>query len=244
MRLRDPWRRALRAFILVSGGARKTEQALFPGVFLDDRVARDLQSLARAGTAWPGVSEQELHDREEALRFGDEQLRLITENVPAMIVYFDVDFICRFSNSRYAEFFGLTRHEILGRRMVDVIGAANFEQLRPQLLDVLAGKPVTYDRPQRMASGELRHIRVSFVPDMNAAGEAKGSYALVTDITEHKEAEQAIQTHALHQEAIALYGQYALENRDTERADRQGRGFRELGSRGPAFGRVSADDRA
>jgi len=186
------------------------------GDLVDDRVG--LKAPARGqGTNVRKATERELHVAQEALRLSDEQLRVITENVPAMIVYFDVNFVCRFSNSQYAQFFGLTRHEILGMSMLDVIGAANFDRLRPRLEAVLAGQALTYDRPQRLKSGELRHIRVAFVPDIDAAGEARGSYALVTDITEQKEAEQAIQTHALHQEAIAVYGQYALEDRDIER---------------------------
>jgi PAS domain-containing protein len=49
-----------------------------------------------------------LNRAETALRSSEMQLHLVTENVPAMmIVYFDRNFVCGFSNSQYAKFFGL-----------------------------------------------------------------------------------------------------------------------------------------
>ena len=59
-------------------------------------------------------------------------------------------------------------------------------------------------------------MQVSFAPDVDSFGKVKGSYALVIDITASKIAENAIRTHALQQEAIAVYGQFALESHDIE----------------------------
>ena len=62
------------------------------GDLLDDRVG--LKPAARGhGTGARQATERELHDAQEALRLSDAQLRLITENVPAMICYFDVNFV-------------------------------------------------------------------------------------------------------------------------------------------------------
>ena len=76
---------------------------------------------------------------------------------------------------------------------------------------------MTYERAQLCADGNVRHVRVAFAPERATDGTVKGSYALVTDVTAYKEAEEAIRTHAVRQEAIAIYGQYALETRDIDK---------------------------
>jgi len=153
----------------------------------------------------------------EALRVSELQLRLITENVPAMIVYYDRNFVCRFANSQYAGFFGYTVRGIFGKHLSEIIGAHSYERTAMQFKRVINGEAVNYERAHRMPDGKTRHIAVTFAPERDVDGTVKGSFALVTDVTAYKEAEEAIRTHALRQEAIAIYGQYALETRDIDK---------------------------
>ena len=169
---------------------------------------------ARPRPAEPDVSA--LDRAETALRASEMQLHLVTENVPAMIVYFDRDFVCGFSNSQYAGFFGFSKAGILGKHMSEVIGKDNFEGIVPYLRRVLDGHAVSYEAMRRSSEGVKRQFQVSFAPDIDASGRVKGSYALVIDITASKIAEDAVRTHALQQEAIAVYGQFALESHDID----------------------------
>ena len=153
---------------------------------------------------------------QEALRTTEMQLDLVAESVPALIVYFDKDFICRFANSQYANFFGYTRAGILGKQIAEVIGDDVFEDICSYLVQVLAGQSVTYERTTRSRDGTLRCMHVSFAPELDASGLVKGTYALMTDITHIKAAEDAARKHAMQQEAVAVFGQYALESRDLE----------------------------
>jgi diguanylate cyclase (GGDEF)-like protein/PAS domain S-box-containing protein len=152
----------------------------------------------------------------EALRTSELQLHLITENLPAMIVYYDRHFVCRFANSQYASFFGFSKTDILGKHLSEVIGARNFERTGPMFQEVLDGRSITYERAHRDEKGYTRHVRVSFAPERDAAGTVVGSYALVSDITETKEKEESVRARALQQEAIAVYVQYALEEREID----------------------------
>jgi PAS domain S-box-containing protein len=169
---------------------------------------------ARPRPAEPDVSA--LDRAETALRASEMQLHLVTENVPAMIVYFDRDFVCGFSNSQYAGFFGFSKAGILGKHMSEVIGKDNFEGILPYLHRVLDGHAVSYEAMRGSSEGVKRQFQVSFAPDIDASGRVKGSYALVIDITASKIAENAVRTHALQQEAIAVYGQFALESHDID----------------------------
>ncbi len=169
---------------------------------------------ASASGERPGT---ELKRTREALRTTEQQLRLITDSVPAMIVYYDRNFICRFANSQYAQFFGFTVDAILGKHLSEVIGAQSYETTAAHFQRVLAGEAVNYERSHCRADGKRRYIRVAFAPENDRDGAVKGSYALVTDVTAHRDAEEAIRSHALRQEAIAIYGQYALETRDIDK---------------------------
>jgi diguanylate cyclase (GGDEF)-like protein/PAS domain S-box-containing protein len=170
-----------------------------------------------AGLARTTETNMSALDRAElALRSSEMQLHLVTENVPAMIVYFDRNFVCGFSNSQYAKFFGFNKQSIIGKHMWEVIGKANFDATLPHLQRVMEGHPVSYEAERVSFDGSTHQMHVSFAPDVDAFGKVKGSYALVIDVTASKIAENAIRTHALQQEAIAVYGQFALESHDIE----------------------------
>ena len=57
-----------------------------------------------------------------ALRRSEENLRLITDSVPALIGYFDHEEIYRYVNKGYADWFGATKEEVLGRSVHEVVG--------------------------------------------------------------------------------------------------------------------------
>jgi diguanylate cyclase (GGDEF)-like protein/PAS domain S-box-containing protein len=174
-----------------------------------------IRGLAAAARSTGGTNE--LQRARESLRATRQQLRLITESVPAMIVYYDRHFVCRFANTQYAAFFGFSVERILGKHLSEVIGAQSYAKTVVQFQRVLDGESLTYERAHLCVDGKTRHIRVAFAPDRDADGIVKGSYALATDVTAYREAEDAIRTHALRQEAIAIYGQYALETRDIDK---------------------------
>ena len=176
------------------------------------RVSKEVPGSLRP--AQPSMSA--LDRAEIALRTSELQLHLVTENVPAMIVYFDRNFVCGFSNSQYARFFGFSKAGIIGKHMSEVIGKDNFDGTLPHLHRVMDGHAVSYEAERVSFEGAKRQIHVSFAPDIDASGRVKGSYALVIDVTASKIAENAVRTHALQQEAIAVYGQFALESHDID----------------------------
>ena len=97
-----------------------------------------------------------------------------------------------------------------------MIGDEIFEDICSYLVQVLAGQSVTYERSRRSKDGQVVYLHTSFAPELDASGLVKGSYALLTDISAIKAAEDAMRTHGLQQEAVAVFGQYALETRDLD----------------------------
>jgi len=205
--------------LAIGGGTMlaRRRAAAANGVVRSHTVHAPLSVSPESGPIRSAARPNELQRVKDALRASKRQLRLITESVPAMIVYYDRHLICRFSNTQYAAFFGFTADAILGKHLSEVIGASSYAKTAALFQRVIAGESVSYDRTHPCVDGKLRHIRVAFAPERNADGTVRGSYALVTDVTAYKDAEDAVRTHALRQEAIAIYGQYALETRDIDK---------------------------
>src|SRR4029078_11083439 len=68
-------------------------------------------------------SAQRTEEAEAALRESEERVRLIANNVPALISYVDRDQRYRFSNRTYDDWFGITRERMQGRSIADEFAA-------------------------------------------------------------------------------------------------------------------------
>ena len=135
---------------------------------------------------------------EQALRDSEMTLRLITDNVPAMILYVDGDMVCRFANRHYAEFFELPVSAIVGCPLREIVGEAAFPNLEQNFRQALKGEPVTYQRKVLRKNGEERCIEVKLVPGAVQQDPRAGCYYMALDITEQKRAEEQIQHAAYH----------------------------------------------
>lgn len=125
----------------------------------------------------------------EALRASELQLREITDTVPAWIAYVDVERRFGFHNRAYEEAFGLSREQIDGKTMHEVLGDEVYEIVRPCVEEVLSGYPVVYERAHQTARGDLRDYIINYFPrygDGDEEGQVIGFYSLATDITELK----------------------------------------------------------
>lgn len=129
---------------------------------------------------------------EDALRAKEAQVRLITDTTPVMLTQCSRDLRYRFVNRAYAERFGLTPDQIVGRRIVDVLGPAAFEFIRPHVERVLQGWPVEYEAELPHEGWKGRFVRVAYVPELDERGDVQGWVASMTDITERRRAEQAV----------------------------------------------------
>jgi PAS domain S-box-containing protein len=125
----------------------------------------------------------------DALRESEAQMRQITNAMPALIAYVDADERFRFHNKAYQDYFQLTPAQIDGHTVREVFGEDFYSAVRPKILEVFEGHPVTYERKQRNRLGEERHMAVHYFPRYDGdaeAGHVLGFYALTTDITELK----------------------------------------------------------
>ena len=131
---------------------------------------------------------------EEKLLKHEQEIRMITNNVPALVSYVDRDGYYRFVNKKYEEWFELASTEIIGKHYSQVLGDDTYKLIKKQVDKVLSGGEVTYEEALPYKHGGTRWVIANYVPDMDKDGNVKGFFALVTDITDRKRIEEALYT--------------------------------------------------
>jgi PAS domain S-box-containing protein len=129
---------------------------------------------------------------ERILREKDEQLRRITEVTPILFSECSRDLKYLFVNRAAAEFLGLPPEEIVGQPIRLIMGDEAFEKVLPYIERTLKGERVEYELEIPYRGAGRRFMQAIYIPKMNEAGVVSGWLATVTDITEHKGAEEAL----------------------------------------------------
>lgn len=155
---------------------------------------------------------------EQALAESEQRLRTITDNVPAIIAHIDAEERYTFVNGYVREVTGLDQAAMLGRTVREVRGPELYPLLKPHLDRALAGEPSTFEYGAEYGGRQL-YFQTTYLPDTTTHGEPNGIYALTTDITRIKLAEQQLARLAHHDELTGIANRRRFSE-DIERAMR------------------------
>jgi diguanylate cyclase (GGDEF)-like protein/PAS domain S-box-containing protein len=165
------------------------------GILLDALVAGSAALLAAAVLMTRGSVERTIA-AEEALRESEERLRLVANNVPALISYLDRDERFRFSNRTYDDWLGIPQAEMHGRSVAEVFGAQAYGRMQPHLARVLAGEEVQFEF-STAERGRQRALQIACVPHFAPDGAVLGFCMLANDVTALKRAQEDLRFAAI-----------------------------------------------
>jgi diguanylate cyclase (GGDEF)-like protein/PAS domain S-box-containing protein len=147
------------------------------------------------------------------LRKSEEDLRTITDNLPAMIAYVDKSLIYRFANKNYERWLGLPEDSVVGRTLSEVIGQQHAQALMPRLRRALRGETLTYDYQFTIRKkSQPKWMNITYMPHRGPDGDVDGIYVLTLDVTERRMAEDHAAYIARHDELTGLPNRLALKD--------------------------------
>jgi PAS domain S-box-containing protein len=130
---------------------------------------------------------------EETLLAKEAELQIIADATPIILNRLSRDLKYVFANSACAEMLGITKEEIIGKPIVEILGKEAFETILPYIERVLQGHRVEYETEIPYQGAGSRFMQVVYIPERNKQGEVVGWLASISDITERKKAEAEIQ---------------------------------------------------
>lgn len=135
----------------------------------------------------------ERHRYAESLKKSERWLRLITDNVPAMIAYVGSDLKFQFTNQVYRDWYGHTASELYGLEDHQSRTNFDFSQVKRYVSKALAGKSVSFETEEKNLAGELCYLLKSYVPNIDIEGKVLGFFVLIRDVTARRKNALALQ---------------------------------------------------
>ena len=187
--------------------------------YLEERVNLRTAELTEANRALqPEI--QERKQIEIALRQSEEQLRLITNNLPVLIAYVDAQQCYRFNNQAYEYWLGQNPAELYGSPIKAFTQPDHYQNIRPHIETALMGEQVTYESELILKDSRRHSVSVSYIPHLELINQNQakinGFFALTTDISDRKAIERmkdefiAVVSHELRTPLTSLHGSLKL----------------------------------
>jgi PAS domain S-box-containing protein len=185
--------------ILTSGGPL-TYESIFPGPDGQHRSAIVRKApFRRAGGALGGIAGVilDITDRaemEEALRKSEARIQAIYRTAPVGIALLALDGTYLTVNDRWCELTGYAQSELIGMRYQDVTHHEDLEASAFRFQKVVEGDLDHYEAEKRYVrrDGSIFWGTVSVAPITDASGEVVSLIATIADITQRREAEEAL----------------------------------------------------
>ncbi|WP_187193602.1 MULTISPECIES: PAS domain S-box protein [unclassified Methylobacterium] len=129
---------------------------------------------------------------EQRAEANQRELRLITDALPVLIAFIDWDYVYRFANAAYQDWFFRPAAEIVGRDVRVLLGPTAFELRRAYVERARAGEAVRFEIAWPHQDGRHRDAEIRYLPRRGADGAVDGFHVFVQDITDRKRVEATL----------------------------------------------------
>ena len=162
---------------------------------------------------------RELAERERTeavLRESETRYRTLLESSPDPIVVYDMQGVATYVNPAFEQTFGLTRDELLGKK-IDFVPRENVAETKAAIKKMLAGQTINLFETRRFTrDGRILDVQISSTLYKGIDGNPAGNIVILRNITAQKQAEKELQTYHDHLEELV-----AERTAELERANRE-----------------------
>jgi PAS domain S-box-containing protein len=157
--------------------------------------AEELQTQAEellAQTEELTTANEGLRESEQALRESEEKYRRIVETATEGIVMVDAQARIIFVNDRWSEIFGYRREEAGQVTLFDLVFPEDMAQMKERWESRKRGWKENYELRLRRKDGSPVWVLVGVAPRFGPEGKFLGTLVMLADITDRKQAEEAL----------------------------------------------------
>lgn len=174
------------------------------------RVRTTTESSLAAGMA---ALEKQVEQRTRELSHAHAQLQTLTDHLPAMIGYLDLDLRYRFVNEAYRVAVGKTSRSIVGHSLAETFGPEKAGEIERHVKRAARrGQRVSFEMPLTFPDGTVHYGAVTLIPD-RIEDRIVGFHSIVHDITERRTREQATRLEARRDTLTGLPNRRAVQER-------------------------------
>jgi PAS domain S-box-containing protein len=140
---------------------------------------------------------------EDLLRKSEEKYRRIVETANEGVWAIDRHSVTTFVNQKILDILGYSAGEMIGKESTAFMSPDELEDNTTRMRNRAEGKKEVYERCLIKKDGSTCWVLISVTPLMDPDGNFAGSFAMMTDITQRKLAEQAIRESEKRFEQVA-----------------------------------------
>ena len=107
----------------------------------------------------------------------------VLSGAPVLLTYLDSERRFRFANDTHLAWLGLNPAQMIGKRLVEVIGKDNYSRAKAALDLAYAGHLSSYEG-ELFNGRERRYAHGNFLPDFDVDGNVRGVFTALVDVTE------------------------------------------------------------
>jgi PAS domain S-box-containing protein len=158
----------------------------------------------------------EKRQAERMLQEWEHELQLVTDHAPAFLAHCDREGRYKFVNKSYAERFGLTPKDVIGKRIPEVVGEQAYASFRDYVEAALAGRAVEFEVeiPYEKIGRHVMHC--AYAPEFDGSGQVQGLVAVINDVTLRKRAENALRESEGRFRSLSACSPVGIFTTDTE----------------------------